>query len=282
MVVKIQKIETRMTMALYLQILPKSLPLALESIGHHWPEDHVERPQGYPYYHWLQTETGVGVVAIEQRTFLLKPGQGVLIRPFVAHQYWAQQPWQTRFATFNGRLEPNINQIVGEAPFIRSEDQKFFSFSEWIDQTIAAYLNHSLDQQSASVTVYQFLLALSQHYPRADVKNDQPRYREFVLPTIKKIETDFAQPLTVEILAQARFITPQYLTRLFKRYTGVTTQEYLLETRLNQAKELLIGQPQLSIAAIAHAVGIAAPSNFIKQFKTANKVTPAKFRKFYQ
>lgn len=269
-------------MALYLQILPKSLPLALESIGHHWPEDQVERPQGYPYYHWLQTETGVGVLTIEQQTFLLKPGQGVLIRPFVAHRYWAKQPWHTKFATFNGRLEPNIHQIVGEAPFIRGEDQAIFSFSAWIDQTIAAYLDHALDQQQTSVAVYRFLLALSQNHELTDVKNDQPRYREFVLPTIKKIETDFAQPLTVEVLARACFITPQYLTRLFKRYTGVTTQQYLLETRLNQAKELLVSRPQLPIVEIAHAVGIAAPSNFIKQFKAANKVTPAKFRKFYQ
>ena len=37
---------------------PVTEPFTFESIGKNWEQDHVTRPGGYPFYHYLQTEKG--------------------------------------------------------------------------------------------------------------------------------------------------------------------------------------------------------------------------------
>ena len=47
-------------MPIYFYQTNQQLPLSLESIGNDWTQDDVARPDGYPYFHWLQTEQGEG------------------------------------------------------------------------------------------------------------------------------------------------------------------------------------------------------------------------------
>lgn len=51
-------------MAIYFGLSPFDLPLTLESIGNHWAQETISRPEGYPLYHWLQTEQGSGTIEI--------------------------------------------------------------------------------------------------------------------------------------------------------------------------------------------------------------------------
>ena len=45
------------------------------------------RPNGFPLYHWIQTERSEGLLTLEGQELLLKPGDGVLIAPHVPHEY---------------------------------------------------------------------------------------------------------------------------------------------------------------------------------------------------
>lgn len=104
-----------------------------------------------------------------------------------------------------------------------------------------------------------------------------PLFQQYISPTIAKIETDYVTELTVETLATSLFITPQYLTRLFRRFTGKTTQQYLLDLRLNKAKALLMNHQERSVESIATAVGFGSASRFVQVFKEKNGVTPEGF-----
>lgn len=106
-----------------------------------------------------------------------------------------------------------------------------------------------------------------------------PLFQQYISPTIAKIETDYVTELTVETLATSLFITPQYLTRLFRRFTGKTTQQYLLDLRLNKAKALLMNHQERSVESIAAAVGFGSASRFVQVFKEKNGVTPGLFRR---
>ncbi len=44
--------------------IEKTLPLFIESIGYNPQEEDFARPEGYPYYHWLQTLEGVETFSI--------------------------------------------------------------------------------------------------------------------------------------------------------------------------------------------------------------------------
>ncbi len=190
----------------------------------------------------------------------------------------AHGSWLTRFVTFNGSLEDHFPEILGTNRVIFSADAQDFSFSRWIDAAVTDLNNRTLDPAQASADCYRFLMYLSKGYEN-QLATSHPLFQQFVLPTIEHMETAFGDDLTVDSLAAALFISPQYLTRLFRRFTGKTTQQYLLDLRLNKAKELLMNHRELSVQDIAGAVGFASASRFVQVFREKNRVTPGRFRR---
>ena len=64
---------------------PFQEPFTFDSLGNNWLQDPVSRPSGYPFYHYLQTETGTGRVEADGKTYLLREGEGILLAPFIRH-----------------------------------------------------------------------------------------------------------------------------------------------------------------------------------------------------
>lgn len=70
---------------------------------------------------------------------------------------------------------------------------------------------------------------------------------------------------------------PDYMTRIFKKYTGKTTLEYINGVRLQRAKSLLLNS-DLSVAQVAYSVGFADEKYFMRLFKREESVTPTQYR----
>jgi two-component system response regulator YesN len=83
--------------------------------------------------------------------------------------------------------------------------------------------------------------------------------------------------LTVADIGKAVYLTPTYVSLLFKQETGQTINEYLTQVRVDKAKELL-RDPQYKFYDICHAIGYTDPSYFTKLFKKATGVTPSVYR----
>ncbi|WP_018751976.1 helix-turn-helix domain-containing protein [Paenibacillus sanguinis] len=78
-------------------------------------------------------------------------------------------------------------------------------------------------------------------------------------------------------IAQHAFLNPDYLARLFKKETGLSMMEYLLQERIKLAQELLLSS-NLSVAEIASSVGYSHLSHFSRMFKKQTGVNPNEFR----
>ena len=73
------------------------------------------------------------------------------------------------------------------------------------------------------------------------------------------------------------YLSPAYLSRIFKQETGVTFNEYLNRVRLNKAKELL-RRRELRMTDISLAVGYEDQSYFTKVFKRVAGMLPREYR----
>lgn len=267
-------------MPIIFRTTPVSEPFTLESVGEQWEQDHVTRPGGYPFYHYLQTESGTGQVDTTAGSFLLHENEGILIAPFIRHSYRSSEgPWLTKFATFNGTAERSIPQIMGNRQVIRVGSAQGKVISGLISDCVRIYGSHPLDSRQLSIKCYAILLNIADSTSAAGPA-DEPLYRKYVLPVIEEIERDYALPLTVDEMSRNVFITPQYLSRLFRRYLNCSAYEYLTSYRISKAKELLITSPLLDIQDIALKTGFSDPSHFISIFRKAVGTTPLKFRKF--
>ncbi|WP_071130635.1 AraC family transcriptional regulator [Enterococcus timonensis] len=267
-------------MPIYFDVMNKNWPFAIESIGNDWYQEDINRPNGHPYYHWLQTNEGVGEVQLADQKILLPAGSGLLLSPFLAHRYYRKSnaAWKTSFVTVNGRFLERMHEILSDEAFIFVSDGQFFS--QWIDKMISHIQKRDATPKDFSIATYAFLLELSQRHP-SQPPLENKLFADYLKPTITYIETHFSEDISVEQLAKIVFITPQYLNRLFQRFFHLTTTQYIRQFRLKKAKELLINKNEMEIQLLAELVGFKSSSHFIASFKKATGYTPLAFRLLY-
>lgn len=266
-------------MTVIFRSVPVNVPFTFESIGTEWEQPSVIRPKGYPYYHYLQTEKGCGKIRTSVGTFVLNENEGILLAPFIQHSYERESPvWYTKFASFTGTLENSIPGIVGSRSAIRIDREQGLKISEMITQCAELCAASPDRKELLSVSCYRLLLEFAGGAHARDLTDD-PVYQSYIAPVIKEIEKKYYEPLTASSLSRLVYITPQYLSRLFRKYVNCSTVEYLISFRISKAKELLITEPRVEIQAIAHRTGFTDASHFIATFKKNTGVTPAEFRR---
>ncbi|MBD0382763.1 response regulator transcription factor [Paenibacillus sedimenti] len=84
--------------------------------------------------------------------------------------------------------------------------------------------------------------------------------------------------LSREDIAGYVFLNPDYLTRVFKKETGISISDYLQQQRIQYAKELLAGS-DLPVIEVALSAGYSNLSYFSTIFKKAECMTPNEYRK---
>jgi AraC family transcriptional regulator len=133
-------------------------------------------------------------------------------------------------------------------------------FGESLATAIAAYVavNHSV----FSARFAEYRDGLSKHR-LSDV--------------IDYIHSNLHRNLGVAEIASVAFISPYYFGKLFKRSTGQTVHQYVLDQRVRSAQSLL-STTDIGLSDIASSVGLANQSHFTTVFKTKLGVTPGYFR----
>ncbi|WMJ86272.1 helix-turn-helix transcriptional regulator [Anaerocolumna sp. MB42-C2] len=268
-------------MPIYFDLTSQELPLTTGSIGNRWNQESVKRQNGFPHYHWLQTEHGAGEVVIEEKHLHLTKGSGLLIAPYIPHSYHANEViWKTSFVTFSGKLEADIHKIVGNDRYIPVAGNTAFSSQGWIDHIISLHETGQINPVQLSIDCYAFLMNVNCSRDYLE-QLDHPLYLRYVAPVIKEIETKYNEDITIQNLANTVYVSPQYLSRLFKRFLGCGTYTYLTNYRMSKAKELLANRQDLAISRISFLVGYHDTSHFIAMFKNTTGFTPLEFRQLH-
>jgi two-component system response regulator YesN len=100
-----------------------------------------------------------------------------------------------------------------------------------------------------------------------------------VVERVKRFIADnMNKELTRDDIAEHVFLSPDYLSRIFKKETGISLNDYLIEERFKYAKDLLTST-DYPISSIAAAIGYTNFSHFSKMFKRITDMNPLEFRK---
>ena len=103
----------------------------------------------------------------------------------------------------------------------------------------------------------------------------KPSLDEYLLAYV---ERNCCNRLSIHELAEKCGYTPEYFSRIFKKYTGKSPVSYIMECRINRAKKLLLTTDQ-PIETIIFECGFSNRTAFFKKFVELVGVTPMKFRK---
>lgn len=91
------------------------------------------------------------------------------------------------------------------------------------------------------------------------------------------VQEGYAQELSISRIAEEVFLTPNYISLIFKKETGETITDYITKIRMGKAKELL-QTTDLKVMEISERVGYENPHYFSTVFKKTVGVHPLKYR----
>lgn len=100
---------------------------------------------------------------------------------------------------------------------------------------------------------------------------------KLILQVKSYVDTHYSEALSLERLAQQFYLSPSYLSRIFKRDTGVNLSTYLQNARIDAAKTLL-RTTDLKSYEVAERVGITDPVYFSRIFKKVTGLKPKDYR----
>ena len=258
---------------------PVREPLAFDSVGAHWVQEHIVRPDGFPRYHFLMTERGCGQLRMLGQTYRLGEGEGVLLAPHLPHAYDRESSsWITAFATFTGPIAEGLDALLKGRSVVFTEKEQGAAILALLSDVDRRFETPPVDPRALSVDCYRLLLLLTSGSTAAAPAED-PLYARYVAPVIREIETHYGEPLTAAHLSRLVYVSPQYLARLFNRFLGCSVCEYLTAHRIGQAKTLLLSKPRMEIQEVAARVGFADASHFAAVFRRMTGETPRAFRR---
>jgi AraC family transcriptional regulator len=92
------------------------------------------------------------------------------------------------------------------------------------------------------------------------------------------VESSLDQDITLDSLAQVVGYSRAHFLRMFRKSTGTTPYQYVMQRRITHAEELL-SVNRLSLAEIALACGFSSQAHFTLAFKKQTGLTPAEYRR---
>ncbi|MCD1261145.1 response regulator transcription factor [Paenibacillus athensensis] len=166
-----------------------------------------------------------------------------------------------RAAALIGELRRQLFQSAGSPwPGEAQLEEAVAKLAQW----------ETFDELAASLS--EMVGALAGHLQRS-----KPLHR-VIQEVLELISGKYDTALTLESAAKSVYVSPVYLSRLFKKEMGVNFLTYLHHYRIAQAKKLLEEQ-RMKIVSVAKTVGYQNECHFSITFKKWTGLTPSEYQK---
>ncbi|WP_139992527.1 helix-turn-helix transcriptional regulator [Paenibacillus paridis] len=257
------------------------------------------------YLHWhehfeiIVMREGSAMFHIDSRPYLVRAGDVLIIPGGGLHVGYALHHENVYYdcvvlnaSLFNDWVHDPVHaQFV--APYLEGR-LHFPVMPAEQDEACASYyplLDEAIVELDAKPPAYQlvvksklhaFFTLLSRTFMQKQLagKSAEPYFvnRDRFKQLIQRIESDFAEKLSITQAAKQVSLNPYHFCKLFKKLTGRTFVEYVNVSRMNEAERLLRESSQ-TITEIAAMVGCENPNYFTKLYKQYKGMTPSQTRK---
>lgn len=111
----------------------------------------------------------------------------------------------------------------------------------------------------------------------ASMQVDQNNMRLILKKAIEYLKKNYQNHITLEQVANAVYVSPYYISRMFTRETGKTMTEYLNDLRIKNAC-ILLEDVEYKVYQVGEMVGIPDAHYFSRIFKKTMGLTPSEYR----
>lgn len=174
---------------------------------------------------------------------------------WATHQRYAQEhglPWPTYLAAIERTPQLTREQLEGAAALVGMIANTIANLAH-----CTLYLEHRL------------------YGARQALKQRSEQHKELVRQAIDFMQRNLETSIDVAEVARAVALTPSYFCALFTEQTGRNPSDFLIDLRIERAKEYL-AHTQMSVMDVCVALGYS-PSYFSRLFKQRTNSTPSQY-----
>lgn len=257
----------------------EKLPLNLNGMGLNHVQERLIRPNGVPFYQWIQCLKGKGFLYLGNTSYIVEKGWGIFLPPDTPHEYWSEDSlWEVNFLGFSGKLadfllkegkisEPGIYHPENPKEIIKLENEIYRCHQK----------NNSTKDEEISRILYGIILQILS-IESSSIGNSGINENLKLKNAISFMEENYPKDIALNDIASHAGLSKEYLCSIFKKTMKKTVVEYLTEIRLIHARIFLMQFPEKKIYEIAKMCGFEDSSYFCAVFKKSTGLSPKEYQ----
>ncbi|MBO9606083.1 MAG: helix-turn-helix transcriptional regulator [Paenibacillaceae bacterium] len=236
----------------------------------------------FPDYALWFVVSGRGEVWANQHYFLLGKGSCLIMRPGELHVATQSERHRltnifVHFSVLDAATGLDIHPLE---LLPRCSVLKDAHFAESLLHRLLDVLEYDEESKDAEFQTIMRLLFIHLLRPQEEANQDTGLtwHQEMnIKKVISHIRLEDGRLIDYRELSRISNMSPQYLNRLFKQFTGLPLKQFIIRTKLERATYLL-AETAMSISEIADTLGYSDIYSFSKFFKLFKGMSPSHYR----
>lgn len=237
--------------------------------------------------------SGKGKYIIEGKEYVLTSGDLLIGNPGLHHQYKVMDEKEAPVEVYVGVSDLHFQDMPRDAillpdnqPILHCQSELRQELNQLCHLMGAEYQTQRSGRYFMLRAYLMQMLLLVMREIRGEKKEEQKGYifesnnkSYIVKKIISYLNENYASHISLDQIAHNMYLSPVYISKLFKEETGESPINYLIQIRLEKAKDILLTDNCGSIKNVAKAVGYEDVYYFSKLFKKYYGIAPAYFKK---
>ncbi len=239
------------------------------------PPKHSYGPCARHYYLLHYIIEGCGTFETGGKKYTLGKGDIFFIRPgeITYYEADAKTPWHYVWIGLSGMDAGNIfNSISGSRPVLHTEDSRLTPLMQ--NFAHSGNCRTRRERYARLGKLYEILSCLAEELPDGVYRSSGRTYAE---EAAMYIHANLSSRISVTELARQIAIDRSYLCAVFKKYMGMSPQQYAIDLKMKSAANML-RRSDKSVSDVAASVGYADSLLFSRMFRAKFGCSPRKFR----
>lgn len=239
----------------------------------------------HKYFEFIGVFSGKAIVKYNNKVYKIEAPAVLVYEKGFLHEEKSdpKDPWQTLcmgvdFPVKEEEKNPFYNKIKGELFQIKDPgkvkkilDHMLELFKESTD------FNFGKDE-IINGELHRFLRVIAEANTGKPAENEPDNKSAIVIKLKKYIASNYAKKLTLKDLTNVVYLSPYYLSHVFKNETGYSPIEFVIKMKIDKAKKLLKNK-NITISKIAEEIGYDSIHYFSRIFRAVEGITPSEFRR---
>ena len=246
------------------------------------PQLTMRKLHSHPHYEIYFLYEGSRSFFIENTLYSITAPAVLVVPPFAMHKTEGGAFRRVNIYVTESMLDNFQKEVLTSLSlsFVSVTDEQ----SQALLDILSLSLDHPLTEENShevDKAKFDYFILMLYHF----AENRLPQSREtagqaspLVTKAINYMNANYAEPLTLDDLAERIYATKQTLNYHFKKDLGCTPMNYLLRLRLTKVKELLATSNK-SIEEIAECCGFSSGNYLTLIFKQKEGISPSSYRK---